>query len=153
MRILQRTKDGGSKSTVDAYFLIEIKNLFSVALLKFNKGSRENFHSHAFNAVTWFISGDIEEESKDGSFYKYSRSLVPKLTPKEKTHRVVAHETSWCLTIRGPWSSVWTEYNSATGNTYYLTHGREVLGYEKNSEESSNEDPVQDEGSKGQDKV
>ena len=61
MRILQKTKDGGKESTVDAYFLIELKGWFSVALLKFNKGSRVNYHSHAFDALTWFIKGDMVE--------------------------------------------------------------------------------------------
>ena len=61
MRFFSKVKDGGPESTVDAYFLIEIKNWFSIALLKLHKCSRENYHSHAFNALTWFIKGDMVE--------------------------------------------------------------------------------------------
>lgn len=56
---LVKKKDGGPESPVDAYFLVELKGLFSIALLKFNKGCREAFHSHAFDAWTWFLSGDL----------------------------------------------------------------------------------------------
>jgi len=47
MRLFQKAKDGGPESPVDGYFLIEIKSLFSIALLKFNNGGRENYHTHA----------------------------------------------------------------------------------------------------------
>ena len=43
-RFFSKAKDGGKDSPVDGYFLIEIKWLFSVVLLKFNKGHRDNCH-------------------------------------------------------------------------------------------------------------
>lgn len=130
MRFLEKTKDGGEKSTVDAYFLFEVKSLFSIALLKFNKGSRENYHTHAFNAFTWFLSGDLEEESinytdsKKSFLKKYKRSFIPKFTKKDNLHRVFAHRDSWCLTVRGSWDNKWTEYNRNLDETYLYTHGR-----------------------------
>ena len=48
--------DGGKNSGVTAYFLIEWKVLFSVGILRFNEGTREAYHSHAFNALTWWLS-------------------------------------------------------------------------------------------------
>lgn len=125
MRIFQKAKDGGPESPVDAYFLFEFKSFGSVALLKFNQGSREAFHTHAFNAYTWFLSGDLIEEDFDGNFKKYQRSIFPKVTPREHNHRVHARKTSWCLTIRGPWSSTWTEDHK--GKTTTLTHGRKIV--------------------------
>ena len=125
MRILSRTKDGGPDSPVNGYFLIEIKSLFSVVLLRFNEGGREAFHTHAFNALTWFLAGDMEEEDYDGRFHTYSRSLFPKYTPRSKNHRVWANRTSWALSIRGPWSKTWTE-DDETHHTV-LTHGRKVV--------------------------
>lgn len=134
MRILEKCKDGGKDSPVDAYFLIEIKSLFSIAILKFNKGSREEFHTHAFDALTWFIKGDIIEEGMlevSGAFWPkytpYKRSLLPKVTTKDNLHRVIAHEDSWCLTIRGKWQDTWTEYNQNTVTTTTLTHNRVVV--------------------------
>ena len=60
MRFLEVTKDGGPDSPVTGLFLIEIKSLFSVVLLKFG-GTRENFHSHAFNALTFWLKGAVME--------------------------------------------------------------------------------------------
>ena len=61
MRALSKTKDGGPKSSV------EIKSIGSIALLKFNKGGRKEFHTHAFNALTWFIAGSLKEEMYNGN--------------------------------------------------------------------------------------
>lgn len=109
MKLFAKAKDGGPDSPVDAYFLIEWKRAFSIALLKFNKGGREAYHTHAFNAFTWFLKGDLREQDVDGWVYFYKRSLKPKFTPKEKCHRVKAFVDSWCLTIRGPWDKEWKE--------------------------------------------
>ena len=130
MKITQffnKSKDGGPLSPVDGYFLIEIKGLFSIAVLKFNKGAREEFHTHAFNAFTWFFKGDLVEEDVDGKLYKYRQSILPKITKKSKNHRVIASKDSWCLTFRGPWSDEWTEYNKDRNETVILTHERRVL--------------------------
>tara|TARA_R110000850_G_scaffold46581_2_gene117297 strand:- start:5 stop:406 length:402 start_codon:yes stop_codon:yes gene_type:complete len=128
MLFLTKRKDGGSDSPVDAYFLIEIKSLFSVAILKFNKGGREAFHTHAFNAYTWFLKGDLEEEDVLGSKYQYKRSLLPKYTTIEKNHRVLAKEDSYCLTVRGSWVNIWTEYRKDDNTSTLFTLGRKVLG-------------------------
>lgn len=125
MKILKWSKDGGPESPVDAFFIVEIKSLFSVALLRFNKGGREAYHTHAFNAWTWFISGDLVEQDINGESYIYERSIVPKITRRTKNHRVIANKTSWCFTVRGPWSDTWTEDNE-THHTV-LTHGRRIV--------------------------
>ena len=124
MRALERCKDGGVDSPVDAYFLIEWKGLFSIALLKFNMGGRESYHTHAFDAYTCFLFGDLEEEDFNGSKYKYTFNLLPKFTPKAKNHRVVARRDSWCFTLRGRWQDTWTEDNKDTGKHTTFTHGR-----------------------------
>lgn len=125
MKFFNRSKDGGPESPVDAFFLFEIKSLCTVALLRFNEGSREALHTHAFNALTWFIHGDLVEEDISGSYYVYKRSWLPKITRRNKNHRVLARFTSWCFTIRGPWASTWTE-DTDTHHTV-LTHGRKIV--------------------------
>ena len=129
MRFLSKVKDGGPDSPVDAYVLIEIKPLFSVMLLRFNPGSREVYHSHAFNAFTWFLWGNMWEEQMDGEAYKYRRSLLPKFTPRRLLHSVRSYATSWCFTIRGPWQDQWIEYDQSEVTT--LTHGRKIVKKEK----------------------
>ena len=124
-RFLQKTKDGGQFSPVDAYFLFEIKNIASIALLKFNAGGREAFHTHAFNAYTWFLFGDLVEETFDGKRNAYKRSLLPKITKRDNNHRVFANKDSWCFTIRGPWSKTWTEHHNGVMTTF--THNRKVV--------------------------
>ena len=111
MKFLTKTKDGGPASPVDAYFLFEIKWLGSIALLKFNKGRREAFHTHAFDAWTWFLWGDLEEEKFNSDITKYKKSILPKLTKKDNNHRVKAYKDSFCFTMRGPWADTWTEDN------------------------------------------
>lgn len=127
--ILKKAKDGGPQSPVDGYFLCEFKSLFSIVLLKFTKGRREEFHTHAFNALTWFISGELYEEDyrSESLTYKYRRSLIPKYTSRNKNHRVLALKDSWCISIRGPWAKTWTESNKTTGKEITLTHGRKVI--------------------------
>lgn len=126
MRLLQKTKDGGKDSTVDAYFLIEIKSLFSIALLRFNEGSRNNYHSHAFNALTWFLAGEMNEKFLTGESIKYKRSLLPKVTKRSVLHKVVAKRESWALTIRGPWDKYWKEV-TPENKEITLTHGRKEV--------------------------
>ena len=129
--LLNKAKDGGKDSPVDAYFLFEIKGLCSIALLKFNKGCREDYHNHAFNALTWFIKGDLTEEKVDGSVKKYKRSFVPKLTTKNNCHRVIAHKDSWCFTIRGRWENTWYELNESKDLKTFLTNHRQIVSKEK----------------------
>lgn len=59
MRLMSYASDGGINSGVKGLFLIEIKPVFSIVLLRFRKGTREAYHSHAFNAVTWFLKGTV----------------------------------------------------------------------------------------------
>jgi len=126
MRILQKAKDGGPDSPVDAYFLCEFKGLFSIALLKFNPGSRENYHNHAFNAWTWFLKGSMVEYTYPIGYYEYERSILPKVTKKTDMHKVRAFEESWAFTLRGPWSRTWKE-TTPGGIETTLTHGRKEV--------------------------
>lgn len=126
MKAFSKCKDGGPESPVDSYTIFEIKSLFSIMILKFNKGGRENYHTHAFNAYTWFLKGSLQEQDINGSTYDYKRSLIPKKTPRSKNHRVRAHTDSWCFTVRGPWVDYWTE-DTPDNKVLTLTHGREVI--------------------------
>lgn len=131
MKWLWADKDGGAESKVRAYGL-EIKRLFSVLVLRFDEGSREAFHSHAFNAVSWVLSGEVWEWVMPANppqlprWIVYRPSRRPIITPRERTHQVrgVAR-CSWVLTLRGPWQRAWRDV-SARGDLT-LTHGRRVV--------------------------
>jgi hypothetical protein len=128
MKILAKVKDGGPESKVTAYFLIEWKGLFSIALLRFDLGSREAFHTHAFNCVSWVLSGFLSEHLMNGSHRWYRRSLLPVVTRRDTFHQVYGWaRRSWVLTFRGPWSNTWTEYLPREGRSATLTHGRQEV--------------------------
>lgn len=134
MLFFKKRKDGGPESNVMGYWLIEIKPLFSIVLLRFDRQSRENYHSHAFNALTWFIKGKAVEDRITNDTDPpgiistwYKRSLIPKFTPRNNIHKVHSLGVSWALSIRGPWKKTWVEYNYLTNTYTTLTHGRKEI--------------------------
>ena len=139
MKFLSLGTDGGKNSGVKGFWFIEIKNLFSIAFLRFQKGTRENYHSHAFNAYSWFLWGKIEEQHKDKDPMIWTPSLWPKSTPRSTFHRVNALETTYVFTIRGPWSKTWLEWDPKNEEYIELTNSRKVLsrGAEKPCENLS----------------
>lgn len=134
MKLFHKAKDGGPESNVTGYWLIECKWLFSIALLRFDKGSREAYHSHAFNAVSWILKGELQEvvlwdEDKP---IKLTPSFKPIYTSRARCHRVfgIADKT-WAITFRGPWWDKWLEYKAKSKTLTVLTHGRkevEIIG-------------------------
>lgn len=123
-QLFLKRADGGRDSGVTAYMLIEWKRLFSLGLLHFNTGSREAFHSHAFHAITWWLKGWVTERLSSGIEKDFRPSLRPKVTRKDCCHKIIAHTSTWALTIRGPWDDTWQEIRK--GNRVTLTHGREM---------------------------
>lgn len=124
-----RRKDGGSKSTVTGWFF-EIKSLFTVALLRFDNGTREAYHSHAFDCASIVIGGKLVETFYDLTEREHStgKCLV---TRKSDLHKVRSEGTTWVLTVRGPWAKHWFEIvPSGFGfdRLLKLTNGRRLLG-------------------------
>lgn len=126
-RFFYKKFDGGKESGVTGYFLVEWKKMFSIGLLHFKEGSRENYHSHAFNALTWFLKGTVTEEKLKGETKDFGPSLFPKYTPRSNIHRVISHSDTWALTFRGPWKDEWLEYRPNTEEFVVLTHGRKEI--------------------------
>lgn len=128
-RIFFKKYDGGKESGVTGYMLIEWKPLFSIGLLHFKKGSREAYHSHAFNAWTLWLKGRVTEETyMSYSHRRPQQDFEPyqsKTTSRSKIHKVIAHEDTWALTLRGPWKDYWIEIRG--DQEFTLTHGRKVL--------------------------
>lgn len=126
MRICKKTKDGGPDSPVDGYFLIEIKGLFSIVLLHFN-GTREAYHSHAFNAVTLWLKGRVFEAVRtedEIKWHKWAAGNI-KYTPRNLMHKISPTVDSWALSFRGPWKETWQEFKDEKYVT--LAHGRKII--------------------------
>lgn len=135
-RLFYTKNDGGEKSGVKGYFLIEWKKFFSIGLLHFDKGSRESYHSHAFNAVTWWLSGKVTEETIKYSCKTkqpviqsrkdFKPSFWPKFTRRSTFHKVIAHKPTWAISFRGCWQDKWLECRPVDGQVT-LTHGRKIV--------------------------
>lgn len=132
MKFFKSDKDGGPDSTVTGYWLIEIKSLFSIVLLRFDHGSREEYHSHAFNCVSWLLYGKLKEQVFGRTDARdYLPSIVPIVTKRSTFHRVYSWGTSWVLTFRGPWTKQWSEYDPRDMSFKVLGHGRVVRSRSK----------------------
>lgn len=128
MTLFRKMKDGGPESRVWGYFLIEWKRVFSVVLLRFEDGSRDAFHSHAFNAVSWVLRGRLAEHRRTrlGTILSwFTPSVWPVVTTRANTHKVVSHGRTWVLSFRGPWAKTWCEV--VNGEVVTLTNGRKAV--------------------------
>lgn len=125
MKLFRKSHDGGKDSGVTGYFIVELKSFFSIVILRFSKGTRDAYHSHAFNAFTFWLKGSIKEHDPllpKPEIYKTGQF---KYTPRNKMHMVEAMETTWAISIRGPWKESW--YELKNGKIIELTHGRNVV--------------------------
>lgn len=132
MKFLFKAKDGGPESNVTGYWLFESKRFGSIVLLRFDRGSREAFHSHAFNAVSWILKGQLLEIVKDGDKEELAVHIKPSWKPlfttRERMHKVfgIAWKT-WALSFRGPWVKTWKEWLPKEQKEITLTNGRKVV--------------------------
>lgn len=126
MKLLQFGKDGGPESTVWGYWLCEFKRLFSVLFLCFENGTRDAYHDHAFNAVSWLLRGTLIEEHTNGETIVYLPGWRPIITKRDTFHRVRSVGRSWVFQLRGPWVPFWHEYIPGVGHQT-LTDGRVVI--------------------------
>lgn len=129
MKLFKYMKDGGMESRVSGLYFIEIKSWFSVVLLHFATGSREAYHSHAFDAVSWVLKGELHEKMLGGGVNVYTPSVKSISTLRSTFHQVVSIGDTWVFSFRGPWSKTWREFLPAEemfGKFQTLTHGRTV---------------------------
>lgn len=131
MKLFSISHDGGKDSGVTAYWLIECKKLFTISILRFAPNHRENYHSHAFNAITWWLKGEATEEFINEPDKVWKPSIWPKYTPRTAIHKYSVVKTSWAITFRGPWCDTWQEYNGIDHEWITLTHGRKIIKIEK----------------------
>jgi hypothetical protein len=113
--VLETSKDGGQESTVWAHWLFECKGFGSIVLLRFEDGSRDAYHSHAFNSLSWLLSGGLVEDRIEDDLpgehrvTTYLPSAYPIITTRDNCHMVRSVGRSWVLSFRGPWARTWRE--------------------------------------------
>ena len=107
MKICRIMKDGGPESKVTGFFVIEIKSMFSIVILRFDDGARDAYHTHAFNAISWVLNGKLVERNLGAGENVYWPSIFPIWTPRERFHRVTSRGVSWAITFRGSWKKTW----------------------------------------------
>ncbi len=129
MKLFSVGKDGGAESKVKGFWLIEVKKLFSIVLLRFDGDSREAYHSHAFNSISWLLSGRLSEINLDNSATIYSPSITPIFTYRDTFHKVNSKGHSWALSFRGPWCNEWEEFLPNEEIFIKLTHGRNKISH------------------------
>lgn len=127
MKFISTSKDGGPHSTVWAHWLFEIKSLASIVLLRFENGTRDAYHNHAFNCISWVLRGKLEEKHLDGRIQYHYRSWKPVITRRETFHQVCSFGRTWVISFRGPWADSWKEVEE--GEEKVLTNGRKVVSY------------------------
>lgn len=128
VRLFSWRKDGGPESKVGGFFFFEAKRWFSIALLRFDEGSREAFHSHAFNCVSWVLWGRLREVHITGEESRYGPSLRPVVTKRTTFHQVFGlAPRTWVLTFRGPWKDTWHDFIPSTDELRTLTYGRKSV--------------------------
>lgn len=127
MILFKRTKDGGPESTVSGLYLIEIKSLFTIVILTFEGSSREAFHNHAFNAISWVVKGVLVETLLSGGSNIYGPSSFPIITTRERFHKVDSPKTTTVVSFRGPWKDTWQEFIPNLKKFITMTHGRKQV--------------------------
>jgi hypothetical protein len=130
MKLFFKSKDGGQESNVTGYWLFESKCFGSIVLLRFDEGSREAFHNHAFNAISWVLKGCLYEQcverENDGGWLK--PSIKPIFTARDRMHKVYGiAKRAWVLSFRGPWAKTWKEYLPKEDREITLTNGRKEV--------------------------
>lgn len=129
------------------YTLFESKRLFSIIFYNWKTIKQNRFHSHAFNAIAFLLSGQYEEETY--SVVKrnvINQWLKPRFLPRHYCHRILkAAPNTWTLVLVGPWSKYWYEFfdnakEVGAGNKYYecwvkYTWGRKVISKQSNDPE------------------
>lgn len=127
MKILSFGKDGGKESSVYGLWLIEEKKVCSIAFLLFRGKSREAYHTHAFNSISWVLKGKLTETMLDGEILEHKPSLKPVFTFRDTFHKVDSDGDTVVFTLRGPWVKKWKEYLPEQLKYITLTKGRKVV--------------------------
>lgn len=96
------------------YTLFESKKNFGIILYHWKTIKQNRFHSHAFPAYAFLLSGSYTEEVIENGVIvqktvdnRFKRRYIP----QNYIHRILkAEPRTWTLVFTGKWSEFWYEY-------------------------------------------
>jgi len=102
------------EGTVERYTIIEMKSFFSIYLHCIATNCQDRFHTHAFSAVGWTLSGGYLEEVADGLNIKETKIVTIGMgwrrIPRLYNHRLLkALPNTATLLFAGRYEETWTE--------------------------------------------
>ena len=102
------------EGNVDRYTLIEFRKLFSIYFHFIDTKFQDRFHTHAFNAIGWTVSGGYNEDVMDNvngnkTHTKYIGTGF-RYIPKMYNHKILdAKPNTMTILFTGPYNELWTE--------------------------------------------
>lgn len=116
---------------INAYILFEWKKLFSIIIYNWKTIKQNRFHSHAFPAYAFLLSGSYTQEVYSKGEIKTQEVnswLTPRYLPRNYTHRIMkAEPNTWTIVFVGPWHDYWYEYFDENKVWVKYGWGRKVL--------------------------
>lgn len=120
---------------ITAYTLFEHKYLFSIIIYNWKTIRQNRFHSHAFAAIAFLLSGKYEQEVyKNGkiSIQIVDQWLKPRYLPRNYTHKILkADPSTYTIVFTGPWMKYWYEWFQDTNTWVKYGWGRKVISKSK----------------------
>lgn len=114
-----------------AYVIFEHKYLFSIIIYNWKTIKQNRFHSHAFSAIAFLLSGKYEQEVYTQGTIRndtVNQWLKPRYLPKNYTHRIMkADPNTWTIIFTGPWIKYWYEYFDNTNTWVKYSWGRKII--------------------------
>jgi hypothetical protein len=119
---------------VKRYTIIEIRSLFSIYIHEIETRCQDRFHTHAFNAIGWTITGGYLEEQLPSMNHTGPGKIVKvsgvRRIPRELNHRLLrALPNTNTILFTGAYSHLWTEEDDE-GVKLITTH-QQVVGHFK----------------------
>ncbi len=129
--IFEKKEVALGEGSVEQTIIFENKKLFSIILYKWNTIDQIRFHTHAFTAFAFLLSGWYWEKVmfKETVMTNFVNvPLVPRFLPKNYCHAIEnAKPNTRTLVITGPWQKHWYEYFPDTETWVKYTWGRKKI--------------------------
>jgi hypothetical protein len=120
---------------VKRYTIIEIRWLFSIYIHEIATNCQDRFHTHAFNAIGWTVTGGYLEDQlpEIGSKEEPKRVRVSgiRFIPRLCNHKLLrALPNTNTILFTGAYSELWTEEEDDWVRVL-TTHGKELGRWKK----------------------
>jgi hypothetical protein len=113
------------------YTLFESKYFGGVWIYNWKTIKQNRFHTHAFNAYAFLLSGSYTEEVIEDGVIKnntVNQWMKPRFLPKNYCHRILkAEKNTWTIVFFGKWIPYWYEFFDDTKTWIKYSWGRKVI--------------------------